>query len=50
MPDDDEVSDTDSPALKAFRPLQRAMISICKIQEKIILSLYVINQILCHLH
>jgi len=40
MPDDDEVSDMDSPARKAFRPLQRAMISICRIQENIMLSLY----------
>lgn len=49
MPDDDEVSDTDSPARKAFRPLQRAMISICRIQERIILSLYATNPAQ-HLH
>lgn len=46
MPDDDEVSDTDSLARKTFRPLQRAMISICKIQERIIFSLYVTNMVL----
>lgn len=40
MPDDDEVSDTDSLGRKAFRPLQRAMVSICRIQERIMLSLY----------
>lgn len=40
MPDGDDVFDTDSPGRKAFRPLQRAMISICRIQERIILSLY----------
>lgn len=39
MPEVGEVSDTASAAQKAFIPLQRAMIKLCLIQEKIILSL-----------
>ncbi|KAB8237155.1 Zn(II)2Cys6 transcription factor [Aspergillus alliaceus] len=41
MPDDDPVIDTEiSPTQKAFRLLQRAMISVCRIQERITLSLW----------
>ncbi|KAL4749961.1 hypothetical protein BDW72DRAFT_204295 [Aspergillus terricola var. indicus] len=40
VPEDDEVTDTDSPAQKAYKQLQRAIIGISQIQERIILSLW----------
>ncbi|KAL4733168.1 fungal-specific transcription factor domain-containing protein [Aspergillus similis] len=40
VPEDDEVVDTGNLTQKAFKQLQRAMIGISQIQEKIILSLW----------
>ncbi|KAL4911504.1 hypothetical protein BDW74DRAFT_184806 [Aspergillus multicolor] len=40
VPEDDEVVSTDSPARNPFKLLQRAMICLSQIQEKIILSLW----------
>ncbi|RAQ50977.1 Zn(II)2Cys6 transcription factor [Aspergillus flavus] len=41
VPDDDPVPNIEmSAAQKTFRPLQRAMISVCRIQERITLSLW----------
>ncbi|KAL5001524.1 fungal-specific transcription factor domain-containing protein [Aspergillus recurvatus] len=40
VPEDDEVVDAGNPDRKLFKPLQRAMIGISQIQERIILSLW----------
>ncbi|KAL4814303.1 fungal-specific transcription factor domain-containing protein [Aspergillus spinulosporus] len=40
VPEDDEVTTTDRPAQKPFKQLQRAIIGISQIQERIILSLW----------